>query len=42
MIIMTRYTEFGARKVDSVIEEVVDNYIIDNVLSGKKEIYITN
>ena len=36
----SRYLEFGARKIDSVIEDRIDNYIIDSILDGKKEIYI--
>ena len=36
----SRYLEFGARKLDYVIEEEIDNYIIDSILEGKKEILI--
>ena len=36
----SRYLEFGARKIDSVMEEVIDNYVIDSIIDGKKEIYI--
>ena len=42
MIDKTRYLEFGARKVNSVVEEMIDRNVIDNILDGKKEIYITN
>ena len=36
----TRYLEFGARKVDCVIEEIIDNYVIDEILKDKKDIYV--
>jgi len=38
----SRYQEFGARRIDGVIEDIVDNYVIDNILSGKKEIYMNS
>lgn len=37
---LTRYEEFGARKIDQVIEDEIDNYVIDNILLGNKEITI--
>lgn len=40
MIDKTRYSEFGARKVESVVEEFFDNYVIDSILEGNKEICI--
>ena len=42
MVKDSRYQEFGARKIDNVIEEVIDNKVIDGILNGKKEIYINN
>ena len=36
----SRYLEFGARKINSVMEEKIDNYIIDSILNGDKEICI--
>ena len=41
LIDKTRYQEFGARKVEDVIENVIDQYIINNIFEGEKEIYIT-
>ena len=38
----SKYKEYGARKIDYVLEDVVDKDIIDNILLGKKEIYINN
>lgn len=42
MVKSTRYLEFGARKVDQVIEEEIDDYVIDSILDGKTEIYVNN
>ena len=42
MINLTRYLEFGARKVDQVIEDKIDDYVIDNILDGKTEIYVNS
>ena len=42
MINLTRYLEFGARKVDQVIEEKIDDYVIDSILDGKKEVYVNS
>lgn len=41
VIELSRYQEFGARKIDQVIEEKIDDYVIDNILAGKKEIYVS-
>ena len=38
----SKYNEYGARKIDYVLEDLVDKDIIDNILLGKKEIYINN
>ena len=42
MIADTRYLEFGARKIDRVIEDKIDDYVIDSVLDGKTNIYINS
>ena len=42
LVILSRYEEFGARKIDSIIEEEIDNIVIDNILIGNKEIYINS
>ena len=40
MITDSKYLEYGARQIDYVIEDMIDKYVIDNILIGKKEIYI--
>ena len=40
MIEDSRYIEFGARKIDKVIEDTIDNYVIDHILDGEDNIYI--
>ena len=40
IIELSRYKEFGARRIDQVIEEKIDDYVIDSILEGKKEIYV--
>lgn len=40
IINLSRYNEFGARKLDQLIEEKIDDYVIDSILDGKKEIYV--
>jgi ATP-dependent Clp protease ATP-binding subunit ClpA len=42
LVKLTRYEEFGARKIDQVIEDEIDNYVIDNILEGNKEIIINS
>lgn len=42
LVKLTRYEEFGARKIDQVIENEIDSYVIDNILIGNKEITINN
>ena len=39
---LSEYEEFGARKVDKIIEDKVDSYIIDHILIGKSEISLQN
>ena len=36
----SNYEEFGARKIDKVIKERVENEIIEKVLDGKNNILI--
>lgn len=40
LINLSRYSEFGARKLDQVIEDKIDDYVIDSILDGKTEIYV--
>lgn len=42
MIELTRYAEFGARKIDRIIEDKIDDYVIDNILDGKTEITVSS
>ena len=42
MVLLSRYQEFGARKIDQVIEDKIDDYVIDNILDGKTEIYVNS
>ena len=42
MVVLTRYQEFGARKIDQVLEDKVDDTIIDSILEGKTNIYVNN
>lgn len=37
----SNYEEFGARRIDKIIEEKIDNIIIDSIITGKNEINIT-
>ena len=40
LVDLTRYKEFGARKIDQVIEDKIDDYVIDSILDGKTEVYV--
>lgn len=42
LVLLTRYLEFGARKVDQVIEDKINDYVIDSILDGKKEVYVNS
>ncbi len=42
IIELSRYSEYGARKLDQVIEDQIDDYIIDNILEGKTEIFVNS
>ena len=42
MVVLTRYKEFGARKIDQILEDKVDDTIIDSILEGKTNIYVNN
>ena len=39
---LSEYEEFGARRIDKIIEDKVDTYIIDHILLGKNEILVHN
>ena len=39
---LSEYEEFGARRIDKIIEDKVDTYIIDHILLGKNEITVQN
>ena len=34
----SNYLEYGARKVDKIIEDVINRYILDMIINGKNEI----
>lgn len=38
----SEYEENGARKINKIIDEYIDNIVIDNILEGKHNIYINN
>jgi len=42
MVDLTRFEEFGARKIDQVIEDKIDDYVIDSILDGKTDIYVNS
>jgi len=42
IVILSEYEEFGARRIDKIIEEKVDTYIIDHILLGKSVITLQN
>lgn len=42
IIPLTNYQEFGARKIDKVIKEHIENIIIEKLINDDKEIYIDN
>lgn len=37
---LSNYHEFGARKIDQIIKNKIEDQIIDNILSNKSDIYI--
>ena len=37
----SNYEEFGARKIDKIIKDKIENQIIDEIINKKEEIYIT-
>jgi len=39
---LSDYKEFGARKLDKIIKDKVENIIIDKVIDGKKNIVVSN
>lgn len=36
----SNYLEYGARKVDKIIEDVINKYILDMIINGKSDIYL--
>ena len=36
----SNYKEFGARKIDKIIKDKIENQIIDDIINKKEEIYI--
>ena len=36
----SNYLDFGARKVNKIMDEYVENIILDNIIDGKNDIYI--
>jgi len=41
IIKLSNYSEFGARKIDKIIKNEIENIIINKILNNEKEIYIT-
>ena len=39
---LSEYEDFGARRIDKIIEDKVDTYVIDHILLGKNEISVHN
>ncbi len=39
---LSEYKEFGARRIDKIMEDKVDNYVIDHILLGKSVILVQN
>lgn len=37
---LSNYQEFGARKLDKIIKDKIDNFIIDEIIEGKNNIHI--
>ena len=40
IINLSNYKEYGARKLDKIIKDKVDNYIIDEVIDGNKVVHL--
>ncbi len=40
VIALSKFEEFGARKVDKIIEDKIDRLVIDSILVGKKKVSI--
>ncbi len=38
----TDYKEFGARKIDKLIKDEIENFVIEEILENKTEIYVKN
>ena len=39
---MCDYRVYGARKIDKIIKDKIENQIIDSLIDGKNEVYINN
>ena len=39
---MCDYSVYGARKIDKIIKDKIENQIIDSLIDGKNEVYINN
>ena len=39
---LSNYTEFGARKIDKIIKDKVENQIIDQVIQGENHVQVTS
>ncbi|HHW69616.1 MAG TPA: hypothetical protein GX747_04685, partial [Tenericutes bacterium] len=37
---LTNYEEFGARKIDKIIKDKIENLIIENIINDKKKVTI--
>lgn len=40
IIELSNYKEFGARKLDKIIKSEIENYIIDEIIDGKNDVFI--
>ena len=38
----SEYNLYGARKLNKILEDKIDNIVIDSILSGKKQVFIKN
>jgi len=37
---LSNYEDYGARKIDKIIKDKIENQIIDNLIEGNENIYI--
>ena len=40
IIKLSNYNEFGARKIDKIIKDKLENIIIDKIIDNKKSVHI--